>query len=953
MGGGGDIVRIDVLGPLVVLRDGTPVSVGGSRPQALLVTLVHRLGETVRMDTLIEAVWGARPPTSARNAIQVHTSRLRAALGASFDLQTSEHGYTLSAESVECDIADFERLAASAADADDDPVRFVELARAALELWRGDPVAEDLGIDVVSGRVGELRERRIRLETMLLAARLRLGQHVECCADAEALAEAHPFREDIRCLQLLALYRSGRQIEALAAYRRVRHVLTEEFGVEPGPELRLVHRQILEQDVALDLVTVPGEPRAGASGVTLATDNLRPEPNVFVARPEIEPIAAALEPGRLVTAVGAGGIGKSRCVAAAARRCAADGRFADGVWLVDLAPLPDGFADVAPTVAAAMGLGQQPGASFTDTVIGYLVEREALVVLDNCEHVATAAASFVDDITAAAPSTAVLAASRVRLGRAVESVVTLDRLPDASARELLAARIAETGAGPFSDEACADLCAALDNYPLAIELAAARTRTLTPHEIVARLDGQPQLLRSSIEASAVGSPRRHADLGAALDWSLEQLSPQVRQTLDRCTVFVSDFDLATAEAVLATPERDAADIVADLGELVEHHLVSRDHGRARFRVLEPIRQHLAACGDSSPVQAYSDHFAAFAIEAARGLRGPDEAIWWDRLHVELPHLREMVRSSIERRDVDQLDRVMLELAITSRICAFIEPGVWAHDALRQLEIDPIDAPGIALAAAVHHAHHKQSEACDALLERLDGTIDSPLLLTTSHCIRALNDPASSQWRERWAESASSCGDEALRILALIQRSDPSVEMADRFGNPTLRVFARSFRSAYELDDKHGDEARQNKIELYRIALTSNNAHTTAGGQGFMAIQHCFDGDPRGASPLAVEMIERFAKARSPFWIWHGVEMIAVMLAMARTDPFMSEKLWAGVTTSGTIPYSRLTRDPLLPEWVASQLSDEGMRQAFAEGSMLDMDTAARLARKAAEGLAAI
>jgi DNA-binding SARP family transcriptional activator len=946
-------IGIGVLGPLVVRRGDDSVSVGGLRPQAILVTLAHHLDTTVRVDTLIEAVWGEHPPKSARNAIQVHISRLRSALGPSFELQTSEHGYRLSAAHVECDVAEFEhRVAAALELAERDPGSFVTMAREALSLWRGDPVADDLGIDVVSGRLVELRDARVRLQTMLLDAQLKLGQHEQCCADAEALAADHPFREDIRCLQLLALYRSGRQSEALAAYRRARRLLVEELGVEPGPELRSLHRQILEQDEQLlgHPTTSRGVPPVAE--VTLATDNLRPEPNELVERAEITTIIEALRPGRVVTAVGAGGIGKSRCVAAVARQCIADGRFTDGVWLVDLAPLSEGSADVAVATASAMGLGQQPGVSFTDTVASYLAQRCALVVLDNCEHVAVAAANFVDALLAVAPTTVVVAASRVRLGLASESVVTVDRLTDAGARKLLAARIAETGAGPFADEACAELCAALDNYPLALELAAARTRALTPQEIVARLSEQPELLHSSRDAAAVGSQRRHADLGAALDWSLGQLAPEVRDTLYRSTVFVSDFDLDTAEAVLGTPGRGAGDIVSDLGELVEHHLVSRDHGRARFHVLEPIRQHLAGRASSSAHQRYSDHFAAFAIEAARGLRGRDEAVWWDRLRADLAHVRAMALDAIDRGDVELLDRVMREIAVSSPVGGFVEPGDWALRAMRELEIDPAQAPGIALSAAAYYAHHKQSDTCDALLDQLDGAETDPAVAATSYAIRSLNDPASSRWITLLGEAAEACGDESLQVYAAIQDKErPDVDFADRFGNPTLRVFARSFHSAYVLHDKHGAEARQNKIDLYRIALTSNNEHTIAGGQGFMAIQHCFDGDPLSASPLAVEMIERFAKGRSPFWIWHGVEMIAVLLAMARTDPYTSEKLWTGVTASGTVPYSRLTRDPRLPEWVGSQLTDEERRRARAEGSELDMDAAARQARKAAEGLA--
>lgn len=942
-----------MLGPLAVSRGGVPVDVGGPNLQAVLVTLVHHLDEVVPVDTLVDALWGGDPPKSARNAIQVHISRLRRVLGPSFDLRTVRHGYSLTSAGIELDSADFERLGESAVQrGDDDPTTVVDLARAALSLWRGIPAADELDIVACAGRLVGLRERRIELQAIVVEAQLELGQHRECCAEAEALADEHPFREDIRVLHLLALYRSGRQAEALAAYRRTRNLLVEELGVEPGPELRSVHHKILAQDQELDPGRSSGTDRAAEPIVRLATDNLRPEPNTFVERPEIDRIIESLTPGRVVTAVGTGGIGKSRCVGAAARRCHDAGRFADGLWLIDLAPLPDGSGDVGMSAASAMGLGQQPDTSFSETVVGYLAHRQALVVLDNCEHVASATAAFVDDIVAGAPGTTILAASRIRLGLPAELVVTLDRLPDDAARQLLVARIAETGAGPFPDQACAELCASLDNYPLAIELAAARTRALAPREIVARLGAQPKLLRSTIDSSVGVSSHRHADLATTLDWSLEHLSPGARETLFQSTVFVSDFDLDSAEAVLSTRGRSPADVACDLGELVEHHLVNRDQGRARFRVLEPIRQHLRVREPVWVDQRYSDHFAAFAIEAARGLRGPHEAVWWDRLRADLPHVRELVRSAIERGDIELLDRVMTQMAVTSLIIAFAEPGEWAIDALHRLALEPTEAPGVAVAAAIHHAHHKQREECEAILDRLEGHVDDRCLVRAiMYGTRTLNDLASSRWIELWEEAAQTCADPAMRVFASVRRHDPDVAGADRYGNPSLRVFARSFHSAYVLTDRHGDEARRNKQDLYRIALTSNNNLTIAGGQAFMALQHCFDADPGRAAPLAVEMIERFVKGRSPFWIWHGVEMIAVMLAMVRMDPYTSEKLWAGVTTSGTIPYSRLTRNPELPEWVASQLSEDEMRRAFAEGSLLDMDVAARDARKAAEQMA--
>ena len=952
------MVHIGVLGLLEATRGAEPLELGGPKSQAVLVVFAHHLDDVVRVDTLSDAMWGDRPPKSARNAIQVKVSQLRTALGPGCEIRATATGYTLCSQGVTVDAAEFERLVGVAeGSVESDPSAAVAAGRTALALWRGTPMAEELDIESLRGQVVVLRELRVRAQLVVLDARLRLGQHRACCVDAEQLAEEHPYREDIRALHMLALYRSGRQTESLAVYRRTRELLVEELGIDPGPELNALHRQILDQDPALDqdatldAPSVPAGP-AGVVDASLATDNLRSEPNVFVDRPEVEAIVASIGPGRVVTAVGTGGIGKSRCVSAVARRCRGDAVAADGVWVVDLAPLPDESDEVAAAVADAMGLGQESDTTFTATIASYLAHRSTLVVLDNCEHVADSARRFVEDLAAGAPSTAIVAASRVRLGLATESVVALDRLPDHAAHELLDARIAEVGAGPFPVEERDHLCQVLDNYPLAIELAAARTRALSPREIAERLADQPGLLASAAAMRAADGSRSHADLATALEWSLEQLSPEARETLVRATVFVSDFDLHSAEAVLSTDDTSGADVVAHLGELVEHHLVSRDHGRARFRVLEPIRQHLRVRAFSSAQQRYIEHFAAFAIDGAAGLCGPDEAKWWDRVHGELPHVREVVRMATERADVELLDRVMAPMAVAVSMLGFVTPGDWAVDALRRLELAPADAPGVAAAAAAHFAHLDQIDECDAILDALDASVDDPWMRAVVYCLRLFRDPSGEQWGPLLKAAAQECGDPALLVLGKFRARDvDGVEAADEYGNPTLRVYARQMRSAMTADSL-SDEARQNKEELYRIALSSNNQHTIAEGQMFMALQYCFDGDAHRAGPLAVEMIERMVRVRSPHWVWHGVEVIGVMLAMLRMEPYTSERLWAAVSSAGRPPFARLTRNPELPAWVASQLSDDQRRQAIDDGTALTMDVAAIEARKAAERMAA-
>ncbi len=941
------------------------MDVGGPRTQVVLVTLAHHLDEVVSIDTLFAALWDGDPPKTARNVVQVQVSGLRRALGPSAVLRTQGAGYLLASTGLAVDVAEFEQLAHAAADLlTSNPAESAEAAAAASLLWHDTPVAAALDIEPVRARLEHLRELRLRTLATLLDARLQLGEHRACCEDAALLADEHPFREDFRSLHLLALYRSGRQTEALAAYRRTRDLLVEEFGVEPGPDLRSLHRQILQQDPRLDLSASRGETAAGpaarsSSDVALLTNNLRTEPNEFVERPEVTTVLDALVPGRLVTVVGTGGIGKSRCVAAAAHRCLGPEPSVDGVWLVDLAPLPDRSGAVAASVASALGLGQRPGCTATEDVLNYLRDRCSLIVLDNCEHVTASVAAFAEAATAASPTTTLLAASRTRLGIPAETVVTLNRLDDDAAHHLLTARIAEAGAGPFPDAECAALCEMLDNYPLAIELAATRTRSLSPSEIVARIGDHPALLGRGAPAGGHGDPdvrdhttgRRYADLSTALDWSLRQLSTNARDVLTRATVFVSGFDLGSAEAVLTASQDRPGDVVASLGELVEHHLVVRDHSAGRFRILEPIRQHLRD-GERNEVQdRYVRFYAAFAVDAAIGLRGPDEAQWWDRLRAELPHVRAVVRWATDHEDVELLDSIMGEMAFAVAILACIEPGEWAIESLRQLRLEPADAPGLAVAAAAHLALHTLVDECDALLDAIADT-DDLRMRSFIAAVRFISEPTEARWIEQLEQSAPVYGEPQFLALAKMRRGTPDmIEVADALGNPTLRVFARCFLSA-SMTSGTSDEARRNKEELYRIALTSNNSRTIAEGQTFMGLQHCYDGEADRAGPLAAEMIERMVRLRSPGLVWHGVEVIANMLAMVRVDPYASEMLWSAVTNSGYSPYSRVARDPTLPPWVADQLSDDDRRRAASEGASLDFDGAAVAARKAAERMSA-
>ncbi len=947
------MIRVDVLGPLVVTNDGEPVGVGGPQPQVVLLTLIHHLGKIVSFDTLIDTLWGNTPPRSARNSVQVKVSALRNALGPTFELRTVPSGYLLEPGIVDTDLAEFEHLHTRAATLlDTDPATASAAARSALALWRDDPSINLPDTELFRHRAAALDEQRTHTRVMLIDAQLRLGHHTECCPEVEALAEEHPFREDIRCLHLLALYRSSRQTEALRAFRTTRELLIEELGIEPGSVLQTLHRRILEQDETLHLDTTPQTRAPIASTAreptTIRKDNLRSERDTFIERPEIDQIVGLLRPGQPITVVGTGGIGKSRCVAAVARRCRDDEQFADGVWIVDLAPLPDDTDDIGAAVASAMGLGRLPEASPTEGVISYLASRHALVVLDNCEHVADAAARFIRGILDGAPATAVLVASRVRLSVFPESLVTIESLSDDAALHLLNTRVAEAGAQTFPLDDCLELCAMLDNYPLAIELAAARTTTMSAAEIVARLAQQPSLLRARSARDPSGT-RRHADLATALDWSLAQLSPRARDTLTRATVFVSDFDLASAEAILSSADVSTIDVVDDLGELVEHHLVTREHGRARFRLLEPIRQHLHPGVPSETEQRYGEYFAAFTTDAADGLQGPREAVWWDRLRRELPHVQQMVRWAADRGDVELLDPMFT--ALVPIIVDHPALGEAAVDALRRLGCDVIEAPGVALGVATHCVNIGEWGRCAEILELVEPVMCQPKLRTASYAVRVLAEPHERSWVTLFHDAAIESHDLLALATAKILRGDADMlSNADALANPSRQVLARMLLST-KTTDGTAPESRANKAELYRLAMISNNEKTIINGLTFMAFQHCYDNEPRRAGPLAIDMIERVIRLRSPGFIWHSVDSVASMLAMLGIEPFTSVTLWAGIDAHPT--HATWYRNPKWPDAVAAQLTEDERATAQLEGVKLSADEAARLALKAAETIASL
>lgn len=650
-----------VLGPLEVRRDGRPVQVRRGRPRRLLLSLLLRRGDPVPQETLVDQLWGDEPPVNADNALHILISYLRRAVaGQRLRIDRAPPGYRLVVGPGDVDAFRFEELVARATAAEGDPGAKLGLASEALSLWRGPALAEAADDAFAQGTIARLDELRVQAHEIRGAALLALGRHDEALLDLGQLVREHPFREGLHGQLALALYRAGRQADALAALDRARSSLAEELGLDPGPQLQALGRQILRQDPALDVVparhpvlpppAVAAEPPAGSE-----TPAAPAVPEVPVALTSLvgpgEHVAAvrdALRTHRLVTLIGPGGAGKTRLAAEAVRPPAA----AAAVWWADLGAVPPG-SGVDGAVAAATGTGL---ASYEDAAAElrrWIGAREAVLVLDTCEHVIDEVGRLAAALLAGCPRLRVLATSRQPLrtpGELVRPVPPLD-LPDLAgglpaitaspAVQLFCDRAAAVRPGFALDAAnaadVATVCRLLDGLPLAIELAAGHAGALSPRKIAELLEDRLRLLGDGDERHG-----RHAGLRTAIGWSYDLLSDDEARFLDRLSVFAGTFPLeAGVEVAGAGLATDGLQLLLGLVRQSQVSVADSDH----FRLLDTIRAYAAARLAAAPDEAlgaadrHARWYAQFAEDADRNIRGADQAGWLAELRSARADLR--------------------------------------------------------------------------------------------------------------------------------------------------------------------------------------------------------------------------------------------------------------------------------------------------------------------------
>jgi predicted ATPase/DNA-binding SARP family transcriptional activator len=823
-------VQVAILGPLEVRDDeGDPVVISGARLRDLVARLALAGGRPVSTSALAEAVWGDEPPADLANALQTLVSRGRRALGGPQAIEQSAAGYRLVISPEDVDAFRFERLLGEGR------------TEEAMRLWRGTALAD-------AGRfAGPHAQRLQQLQFDATVARLadEVAGHraAGSVAAIEVLARQYPLDEKLAGLLMRALAQTGRQAEALAAYEAVRGRLADDLGIDPGAELRGVHLEVLRGETQ----------SAGPAPVAAsARTNLRAQLTSFIGREQdVARVTKALAQYRLLTLVGPGGTGKTRLavevaatIAAGTSPGAGSGRTADGVWLAELASVTDP-GDVAQAVLNSIGLresrvlidGTQRAASrdARTRLLDGLADVNGLLLLDNCEHLIEACADLADGLLAHCPRLRIVATSREPLGITGESLLPVQPLglpaggtPATQAVhypavQLFAQRAAAVSPGfEITDQTIAtvvDIVRRLDGLPLAIELAAARLRTLPLPEISRRLSDRFRLLTGG---SRVALPR-HRTLRAVVEWSWDLLTPAERLLAERFAVFPAG---ATPDAVAAVcadrapgGEIDPADVDDLLSSLVDKSLLQpvrtgpratgQENGQSRLRMLETVREYgterLAERAELAELLGrHARYYSQLTAAVVPRLTTRDQVAWLPEMKAERNNIFAALRYWCDARAGDQA----LTLAISLSGLAMVlgegdaEMTDWLGQALAAAEGGPVDKDlhtvgEVLYRVSLHMRTDGDQLAPDELTERVEAL--NPARHPLIGLLRIiygffLDDHADRARLNRYVAEAVAVGDEWLTAATWMLRASLAENDGDHAGQSAAAAEAlRRFR----------------------------------------------------------------------------------------------------------------------------------------------------------------
>jgi predicted ATPase/DNA-binding SARP family transcriptional activator len=923
-------MEFGVLGPLLLRGPGGDIRIGSRQQRRLLTALLTTPGTVVSTDRLIDILWPGTPPASAVPTLHAYVSRLRSLLPDGV-LLTRPPGYLLHVPPGDLDARRFEQLLADA-----------KLDQA-LALWRGPAYAEFADDDFARPEAARLEELRLTAIEQRFETRLTHGDNT--VGELEAYASEHPLRERPRQLLMTALYRAGRQAEALAVYRDFRAHLDTELGVQPGAALRSLETAILRQDPALD-ATRTTLPAATAPLIGRTRD--------------ITAVTTALSEHRLVTLTGMGGVGKTRLALAAATRLG-PAAFAG---LADITEP----TDVAPALATATGATQQPGHTIEESLLAYLHPRTLLLVVDNCEHVLDETARLTDTILRRCPHITVLATSRTPLGITGERLLPTTPLPPDDAVQLFLdrARAVRPGFAPHDGDLhhVTDLCRTLDGLPLAIELAAARIRSLNPADLAERMADRFAVLTAPRSAPVA----RHRTLRNLVDWSYALLTEDQQHLLARLSVFAGGWTLTAAEHI-CDADLDGLAALAD-ASLIS---VGPARGETRYTMLETLRAYgTALLTDPATLRdAHATYYTALAERAGPHLVGPHQQRWTALLDADYGNLRAAHRWATSTGNTD------LALRLSAGLYYYV---------LHQFRDEVVSwgTAALALPGAPDHPHY--AAACGAVGEGLTlrGELDQAASLAR-HALDRFPDPGDQRrlpvlkvrtavalYQGRLDECFALTGDslhlahrhgDAVRAteahlfrgLARTYAGDPAAGLrhagenrtaAHATGNPSLIAWAL-YNEAEALAALHQPTAARTRYtEAIALAATVHDAFAaTIAEVGLAALLA-----RTGETGTALQSFARVVAAWHRMQVWHHQWTTLRNLGHVLADAGAHEDaatLLAAVTTAGPPPFGAdATRQAETLERLSDALGP-AYTTATARGATLTPDAAVEFALRAA------
>ncbi len=642
--------------------------------------------------------------------------------------------------------------------------------------------------------------------------------------------------------------------------------------------------------------------------------NLPMQSTRFVGRTDdLERVTAAIDQARLVTLTGMGGVGKTRL----ALQVAADltPTYRDGSWIVELGNVTDP-ANVPEAIRAVLGVKQQADRSTTASIAEYLTTRSMLLVLDNCEHVVAAAAELVEHILASSGASRILATSREGLAVAGERVIAIaplrtpslddgDSALESDAVRLFLDRAADARdqfrVGPEDLVVLSRVCRRLEGIPLALELAAARVRSLTVVEVLEHLDQRFALL----SAGRRNAPDRQQTLRSAIDWSYDLLDPSEQVVLRRLSVFTGGFDLDAARAVVADRDVAAHDVLDLLDQLVSKSLITADVGKTatRYRLLDTIADYgweklVAAEENKALIGRHASYYADLSERAGRGLRGPDEARWTELVEVEMENLREALVRSIDAADSDVALRIVAGLAVTGyRVGAPF--GELALDAAALPDGDGHPCRPFALASgawtALHLARYDQAASLGdaAVAAARDLALSEARDLVISRCLAVVAAAAATggdrdrairatEERQTIVEHLDDAY-ETSQLLTMvgtlfddIGAAERAMRLARETGNPTMLSYALSVL-AILLIGEQPEQARPFLEEALSLASAVGNHEAEALARQALSGVATALGDHHGAARLSLESAEQLFRAGDRFYAFGQLWNVAVAL----------------------------------------------------------------------------